>query len=65
MKISINGTYLHKMSMKYFDYDNISLSFPEHRVEVISTIATKLILAMPEKLVIQLFLNNMLSKDIF
>jgi len=63
MKMSINGTYLHEISMKYFDLKNASLRFPEHRVELIGSTGTELILAMPEKLVVQLFLNNILSKN--
>lgn len=62
MKISINGKYLHKTKMKYYDYDNMTLIFPEHRIDVIET-APLLIIAMPDKLAIQLFLNEAISKD--
>ena len=62
MKISINGKYLHKTEMKYYDYDNMTLIFPEHRIDVIET-EPLLIIAMPDKLVIQLFLNETISKN--
>ena len=62
MKITINGNSLDTISMQFFDYDGGTLSFPEHRVELVET-EPVLILAMPEKLVIQLFLNELISRD--
>ena len=35
MKISINETYLDEIVMRFFDYSNATLLFPEHRVELI------------------------------
>jgi|GEM_PF-7038313 len=62
MKILINGKALDDIKMRFFDFPNGRLLFPEHRIELIET-EPILILGMPEKLVIQLFLEDALPKD--
>jgi len=62
MKISINGKFLHKVSMSFYDAGNSFLSYPEHRIELIET-SPQLIIGVPEKLVIQLFLDNIISVE--
>lgn len=62
MKISIDGCNLDTISMKFCEYSNRSWQFPEHRHQLVET-KPLLVISTPAKLAVQLFVNEMLSRN--
>ena len=64
MKVQINKRWLDEIKMKFFDTpDTTSLLYPQHRVEIVECSQTQLVLKIPQPLIIQMLMENIISTD--
>jgi len=64
MKVQINKRWLNEIEMMFFDTPGTtSLLYPQHRVEIVVCIQSQLVLKIPQPLVIQLFMDKLISAD--